>query len=177
MVKDQGGTSQGGASKVKKKVSFIEPTPLHYGKKHDSSNFYHFNAIYHKNRKHEGFKEKHVALHAKTTTPKARNVGKSLGKNSKDCRYKPRNKNAHELNGKPKTKDLVMENQVLRSRLDKMEKTLKRMENILLGQNEHNLGLGVQKPSNGHRGLGYKPKAKRGVPSYHRVPYLSLIHI
>ena len=45
------------------------------------------------------------------------------------------------------------------------------MENILLGQNEHNLGLGVQKSSNGHRGLGYKPKAKKDVISYHRVPY------
>ena len=84
MVKAQGGISQGGASKVKKKVTFIEPTPLHYGKKHDSSNFYHFNAIYHKNKKHDSIKEKHVALHAKTTTPRIRKVGKNLGNNTKN---------------------------------------------------------------------------------------------
>ena len=110
-------------------------------KKHARSNLYHFNAIYHENRKHDSVKEKHIAFHAKTTTPRARNVGKSLGNNSKDFSYKPRNKNAHGLNGKSKTKDLVMENQVLRSRLDKLEKTLKRMENILKGKNEQNLGL------------------------------------
>ena len=60
----------------------------------------------------------------------------------------------------------------MRSRLDKLEKILKRMKNILKGQTEQNLGLGVQQgSSNGHKGLGYKPKAKKDEISYHRVPY------
>ena len=109
VVKAQGGSSiRGGASKVKRKVTFIKPTPLNYGKKHDSSNLYHFNAIYHENRKHDVIQEKHVALHAKTTTPRVRKVDENLGKKTKDFSYRPRNKNAHGFNEKPKSKDLMV---------------------------------------------------------------------
>ena len=83
----------------------------------------------------------------------------------------PKNRNAQGFNEKPKSRDLWSENQVLRTRLDNLERTLARMENMLRGQNVHNLGKARQEPSNGDRGLRYKPKAKEDVTSFHRVPY------
>ena len=116
-------------------------------------------------------KENHIAYHAKTSQSRVRKVDRNLGKNPKDSRYVPKKKKNHDFSGKSMVEGLWKENQVLRSRLDKLEKTLRKITNMTQGSKGKNIGLGVSKSSNDHRDLGYKSKAKKDKISFHRVPY------
>ena len=79
--------------------------------------------------------------------------------------YKRQPRNASKKNDKSSLEVLKKENQVLRSRLDMLEKTFKNLK-------KSNIGSKGQKPKpKDMKGLGHKPKSQVVKPTYHNVPF------
>ena len=74
-------------------------------------------------------------------------------------------RNTSKKNGKLKFEVLKKENQVLRSRLDTLEKALKNLEKSTLGSK------GQKSKPKDLRGLGHKPKSQVVKSAYHNVPF------
>ncbi|KAG6532519.1 hypothetical protein ZIOFF_006365 [Zingiber officinale] len=161
-------TSIGGA-KANPKVSFKAHSCNPY--KTHASNFI---AIVN-NDKHDNLRNRYMCLGAKHVSLDKDNSGnanpritsskakENLGRNPKTTRHMPRN--TSKKNDKLKLEVLEKENQVLRSRLDTLEKTLKNLEKSTLGSKGQK-----QKPKD-MRGLSHKPKSQVVKPTYHNVPF------
>ena len=128
-----------------------------------------------KNDKHDNHRNQHVCLGAKHLSLDKNNTRKAnprinsskakenLGRNPKTTRHMPRN--TSRKNDKLKLEVLEKENQVLRSRLDTLEKALKNLEKSTLGSKGQ-----ISKPKD-KKGLGHKPKSQMVKPTYHNVPF------
>ena len=127
------------------------------------------------NDKHDNYRNRYTCLGAKHVSLNKDNTRKAnprinsskvkdnLGRNPKSSRHMPRN--TSKTNDKLKLEVLEKENQVLRSRLDTLEKALKNLE-------KSSLGFKGQKPmSKDMKGLGHKPKSQVVKPTYHNVPF------
>lgn len=103
---------------------------------HARNRFYHLNAHYYENRKHNNSKDNFRLYHARTTLHKYRKVENNLGNNLKNFRHISRKKNDQGKYEKSRIMKLEVENQVLRSRLDYLDKTLRKMVNLFKGPNK-----------------------------------------
>lgn len=119
------------APRVKPKVSLFNQISLIHDKKYARVKYYDFNVNYCENKNFDRLTKDNFKLHnSKLIIPKDRKIDSNLSKNPKKGRHIPKKNKVQVKYEKLRIENLEVQNKVLRSILNKFEKTLKKMTNI-----------------------------------------------